>query len=65
MLTVYGAQTPPLSRAEMDALTTVPGMRCARLPQGKLALHEEFPDATAEAIEPFLAEGDASADLRP
>ena len=57
MLTVYGAQTPPRSRAEMEALAGVPGMRCACLPQGKLALHEEFPDAVAQAIVPFLAEG--------
>jgi pimeloyl-ACP methyl ester carboxylesterase len=58
MLTVYGSQTPPRSRAEMDALATVPGMRSVRLPQGKLALHEEFPDAVAQAIEPFLASGE-------
>ena len=25
-------------------------------PLGKLALHEEFPDAVAQAIEPFLAQ---------
>jgi hypothetical protein len=58
MLTVYGSQTPPRSRAEIDALATVPGMRSVRLPQGKLALHEEFPDAVAQAIRPFLAEGE-------
>jgi pimeloyl-ACP methyl ester carboxylesterase len=58
MLTVYGEQTPPRSRAEMEALAGVPGMRCVRLPQGKLAPHEEFADAVAAAIAPFLAEGD-------
>src|SRR5712671_5023434 len=42
MLTVYGAQTPPRSRAETEALAAVPGMQSIRLPQGKLALHEEF-----------------------
>jgi pimeloyl-ACP methyl ester carboxylesterase len=56
MLTVYGAQTPPRSRAEMEALAALPGMRSACLPRGKLALHEEFPDAVAEAITPFLAQ---------
>jgi hypothetical protein len=25
-----------------------------RLPSGKLSVHEEFPDATVEAITPFL-----------
>ena len=52
---VYGAETPPKSRAEMEALAAVPGIRIACLPRGKLALHEEFPDAVAEAIAPFLA----------
>jgi pimeloyl-ACP methyl ester carboxylesterase len=56
ILLVYGADTPPRSRAEMEALAAVPGVRTARLPRGKLAVHEEFPDATINAIEPFIAE---------
>ena len=60
ILLVYGADTPPKSRAEMEALAAVPGVRTARLPRGKLAVHEEFPDATINAIEPFLAEGFAA-----
>ena len=56
ILLVYGAETPPKSRAEMEALAAVPGIRTARLPRGKLAVHEEFPDATFVAIAPFLAE---------
>jgi pimeloyl-ACP methyl ester carboxylesterase len=59
ILLVYGADTPPRSRAEMEALAAVPGVRTARLPRGKLSVHEEFPDATLSAIEPFLAEGSA------
>jgi pimeloyl-ACP methyl ester carboxylesterase len=55
ILLVYGADTPPKSQAEMEALAAVPGVRTARLPRGKLAVHEEFPDATVNAIEPFLA----------
>jgi len=55
ILLVYGADTPPKSRAEMEALAAVPGVRTTRLPRGKLAVHEEFPDATVNAIEPFLA----------
>jgi pimeloyl-ACP methyl ester carboxylesterase len=54
ILLVYGAETPPKSRAEMEALAALPGVRTVRLPRGKLAVHEEFPDATVEAIEPFL-----------
>jgi len=61
ILLVYGAETPPKSRAEMEALAAVPGIRTARLAQGKLAVHEEFPDATFAAIEPFLAEDSAAA----
>jgi pimeloyl-ACP methyl ester carboxylesterase len=56
MLMVYGADTPPRSRAEMEALAAVPGLRTVCLPQGKLSLHEEYPDAVAQAVAPFLAE---------
>jgi pimeloyl-ACP methyl ester carboxylesterase len=61
MLTVYGAQTPSRSRAEMEALVAVPGMRGACLPLGKLAIHEEFCDVVAQAIAPFLAADDRTA----
>jgi pimeloyl-ACP methyl ester carboxylesterase len=54
MLLIYGAETPPKSRAEMEALAAVAGVRTARLPKGKLSVHEEFPDATMQAIAPFL-----------
>jgi pimeloyl-ACP methyl ester carboxylesterase len=56
ILLVYGAETPLKSRAEMEALAAVPGVRTVRLPRGKLSVHEEFPDATADAIAPFLNE---------
>jgi pimeloyl-ACP methyl ester carboxylesterase len=55
MLMVYGDQTPPRSRAEMEALATVPGMQSLCIPGGKLALHEEFPAQVAQAIAAFLA----------
>jgi len=61
ILVVSGAETPPKSRAEMEALAALPGIRTARLPQGKLAVHEEFPDATFGAIDPFLAEESGAA----
>jgi pimeloyl-ACP methyl ester carboxylesterase len=54
MLLIYGAETPPKSRAEMEALAAVPGVRTVRLAKGKLSAHEELPDATMEAIAPFL-----------
>jgi pimeloyl-ACP methyl ester carboxylesterase len=56
MLMVYGAQTPSRSRAEMEALGSVPSIRTAVLPLGKLSVHEEFPDLVAEAIKPFLSD---------
>jgi pimeloyl-ACP methyl ester carboxylesterase len=54
ILLVYGAETPPKSRSEMEALAALPGIRSVILPRGKLSVHEEFPDATAEAIAAFL-----------
>jgi pimeloyl-ACP methyl ester carboxylesterase len=54
ILTVYGSDTPPKSRAEMEALAALPNVEAAVLPAGKLAVHEEFPDAVADAIRSFL-----------
>jgi hypothetical protein len=53
---VYGAETPPRSRAEMEALAALPGVRSVQLVRGKLAVHEEFPDTTAAVVEAFLRE---------
>jgi pimeloyl-ACP methyl ester carboxylesterase len=53
-LVVYGADTPPRSRAEMEALGQAPGIGSRRLAAGSLGLHEEHPDAVAEALRPFL-----------
>jgi hypothetical protein len=55
MLMVYGNQTPPRSRAEMEALATIDGMQSVCIARGKLALHEEFADQVARDIAPFLA----------
>jgi pimeloyl-ACP methyl ester carboxylesterase len=55
ILLVYGADTPSRSKAEMEALATLPNVRAVLLPAGKLAVHEEFADAAAAAIRPFLA----------
>jgi pimeloyl-ACP methyl ester carboxylesterase len=56
ILLIYGAETPPRSRAEMEALATIPGIRSITLPRGKLSVHEEFPDAVFEAMDAFLRE---------
>ena len=54
VLVVYGAETPPRSRAEIEALSAVAGVQSVRLARGKLSVHEEFPDEVGEAIMPFL-----------
>jgi pimeloyl-ACP methyl ester carboxylesterase len=56
ILVVYGGETPPKSRAEIEALADLPNVRATRLATGKLAIHEELPDAVADAITPFLNE---------
>jgi len=55
LLAVYGEQTPRKSLAEMQALTELAAIKTERLPRGKLAIHEEFPDAVAGIVLPFLA----------
>ena len=53
-LLLYGAETPPRSREEMEALAAVSGIRSVVLPRGKLSVHEEFPGMTFEAMGSFL-----------
>ena len=55
ILLIYGDQTPAKSRAEMEALSALPNVSVKRLPVGKLSIHEEFPDAVANVITPFLS----------
>jgi pimeloyl-ACP methyl ester carboxylesterase len=54
VLVVYGAETPPRSRAEIEALAALPAVQSVRLARGKLSVHEELPDHVATAIRPFL-----------
>lgn len=55
ILIVYGAGTPKKSLAEMEAMAACPGVEVVRLERGRLALHEEYPDEVATAIEQFLS----------
>src|SRR3982074_3536627 len=57
ILMIYGSETPPKSKAEMEALAALPNIRVAMLSAGKLSVHEEFPDAVANEIKSFLMEG--------
>lgn len=54
VLAVWGPQVPPRSRAEMEALAGVPGVRAASLPAGALGVHEEYPAEVAAALRSFL-----------
>ena len=54
IIVVYGAETPPRSRAEMEALAGLPNVVTAVVPRAKLAVHEEFPDEVAATIKEFL-----------
>src|SRR5258708_30203293 len=55
ILVVYGDKAPPKSRAGMVALPELSNVEVQRLANGKLAIHEEFPEAVARAIRPFLS----------
>jgi hypothetical protein len=65
MLVVYGVATPKRSKAEMQALASIPHVRAIELPQGKLAVHEEFPDSVAEVVKLFLRAGREGSALEP
>jgi pimeloyl-ACP methyl ester carboxylesterase len=58
-LVIYGDETPRRSGAEIEALAELPNVRMARLPRGKLSIHEEFPDEVTSIVRSFLMEGTA------
>jgi pimeloyl-ACP methyl ester carboxylesterase len=60
ILVIYGAATPPKSKAEIEALALLPNVRSVVLPSGKLALHEEFADAVAKQVRSFIGEASGS-----
>ncbi len=53
VLVAIGEQSPPKSRAEMEAVAALPEVRSRLLP-GSLGLHEEYPAELAAAVLPFL-----------
>ena len=53
-LVIYGANTPPRSRMEMEALSALPGVESQCLAHGSLGVHEEKPEAVVGAALPFL-----------
>ncbi len=54
ILNVFAETAPPKSRREMEAIAALSNVSTVRLPQGKLCVHEEFPDDVAAAVEAFL-----------
>lgn len=53
VLVAIGEQTPAKSRMEMEMLASFSAVQKCWLP-GSLALHEEYPDALADILLPFL-----------
>ena len=54
IMLIYGAETPARSRAEMEALASLPAVTSERLMRGKLSVHEEFPDEVGPVVRRFL-----------
>ncbi|MEA5564304.1 alpha/beta hydrolase [Anabaena sp. UHCC 0399] len=53
LMVVIAESSPPKSRAEMEAVAALPGVRSVVLP-GSLGMHEEYPAEIFTAIEDFL-----------
>ena len=53
VMVIVGEQAPPRSKAEMEAMAKLPSIQAAYLP-GSLGMAEEFGDAIAPMILPFL-----------
>ena len=53
IMVVYGAETPPRSRAEMEALVGLSNVVATVVPP-PCTVHEEFPDEVATTIKRFL-----------
>jgi pimeloyl-ACP methyl ester carboxylesterase len=50
---VIAAQSPPYSLGEMEAIASLPAVQSLCL-KGTLGIHEEYPEAVAQGILPFL-----------
>ncbi len=55
ILLIYGPDTPPKSRAEMEALAALPGIESPRLARGTLGMAEELAGEMAPLIDGFLS----------
>ena len=50
ILSLYGRKAPRKTKAEIEALGSLPNVTAVELPHGKLNFYEEFPDETVSAI---------------
>jgi pimeloyl-ACP methyl ester carboxylesterase len=55
LMVVIPESSPPKSRAEMEAVTALPGVRSVVLP-GSLGMHEEYPAEIFAAIRPIISD---------
>ena len=55
ILMLYGPDTPPKSRAEMEALAALPGIESRRVGRGTLGMAEELAGELAPLIDGFLS----------
>jgi pimeloyl-ACP methyl ester carboxylesterase len=55
ILMIYGPDTPPKSRVEMEALAGLPGTESKLLDRGTLGMAEEFADDLKPLIDGFLS----------
>ena len=53
LMVIIGESSPPKSRADMEALAALPGVRSAIIP-GSLGLHEEYPGVVLQEALGFL-----------
>ena len=53
LMVIVGESSPPKSRADMEALAALPGVRSAIIP-GSLGLHEEYPGVVLQEVLGFL-----------
>ena len=63
LLAVMAEQAPPTSHAEMEAIAELREIETVRLP-GTLGIHEEYPEAVAQAILKFLLSNNPRASSR-
>ncbi|MEO1403941.1 MAG: alpha/beta hydrolase [Cyanobacteria bacterium J06635_1] len=54
VMVMVGEQAPPASKAEMEAMAALPQVQAVRLP-GTLGMAEEYGEAVAKAVLPFLS----------